>query len=131
MRTSFAALAAGIAALTLSAAQASAQDVAAGEKSFAKCRVCHQVGETAKNAVGPVLNGLIGRHSGSVEGYSYSEANKNSGITWDEAQLDEYIADPKKKIPGNKMLFPGVKDEVERSDLIAYLASFNADGTNK
>jgi cytochrome c len=110
---------------------ASAQDKDAGKKVFTKCAPCHSIGPGAKNKVGPEQNGLVGRKAGSVEGFNYSAAMKNSGITWDEAQLDEYIADPKKKIPGNKMLFPGVKDEVERSDLIAYLASFNADGTNK
>src|SRR5437763_313927 len=63
---------------------ASAQDAAAGEKVFAVCKACHQIGETAKNAVGPVLNGIIGRPAGSYPGYSYSDANKNSGLTWDE-----------------------------------------------
>lgn len=110
---------------------ASAQDAAAGKKVFTKCAPCHSIGPGAKNKVGPEQNGLVGRKAGSVEGFPYSAAMKNSGITWDEAQLDEYITDPKKKIPGNKMLFPGVKDEAERSDLIAYLASFNADGTSK
>jgi cytochrome c len=112
-------------------AVASAQDAAAGKKVFTKCAPCHSIGPGAKNKVGPEQNGLVGRKAGSVEGFPYSAAMKNSGITWDEAQLDEYITDPKKKIPGNKMLFPGVKDEAERSDLIAYLASFNADGTSK
>jgi cytochrome c len=110
---------------------ASAQDAEAGKKVFTKCAPCHAIGPGAKNKVGPEQNGLVGRKAGSVEGFNYSAAMKNSGITWDEAQLDEYIADPKKKMPGNKMLFPGVKDEVERSDLIAYLASFNADGSSK
>src|SRR5215217_4769399 len=72
-----------------------AQDAAAGEKIFAQCRACHQIGPTAKNAVGPVLNGLFGRKSGSVEGYNYSDANKNSGIVWDEPTFAEYIKDPK------------------------------------
>jgi cytochrome c len=110
---------------------ASAQDAEAGKKVFTKCAPCHAIGPGAKNKVGPEQNGLVGRKAGSVEGFAYSAAMKNSGITWDEAQLDEYITDPKKKVPGNKMLFAGIKDEVERSDLIAYLASFNADGTNK
>ena len=92
-------------------APALAQDAAAGEKVFAQCRACHQVGETAKNAVGPVLNGLFGRKSGTIEGYSYSPANKNSGITWDEATFREYIKDPKAKIPGTKMVYAGLKDE--------------------
>jgi cytochrome c len=108
--------------------QAQAQDAAAGEKVFAQCRACHQVGPTAKNAVGPELNGLIGRHSGAVEGYNYSAANKNSGITWDEATFREYIQNPKAKIPGTKMIYAGLKDEQRITDLIAYLKQFDAQG---
>src|SRR3954449_7118873 len=97
-------------ALALSAiSSAQAQDVAAGEKLFLQCRACHQVGETAKNAVGPTLNGLFGRKAGMVEGYSYSEANKKSGLVWDEATFREYIKDPKGKIQGTKMAYPGLK----------------------
>ena len=110
---------------------ANAQDVAAGEKSFNKCRACHQVGETAKNSVGPELNGLFGRKSGSVAGYNYSDANKNSGITWDDAVFAEYIKDPKAKIPGTKMAFAGIKKEDEIKDLTAYLKQFAADGKKK
>lgn len=109
-------------------APAQAQDVAAGEKSFNKCRACHQVGETAKNAVGPVLNGLFGRKSGTIEGFSYTEANKNSGITWDDAVFAEYIRDPKAKIPGTKMVFAGIKNDQEIKDLTAFLKQFGADG---
>ncbi len=105
--------------------QASAQDAAAGEKAFAVCKACHQVGDNAKNAVGPVLNGLIGRKAGSVEGYSYSDANKKSGITWDEATFSEYIKDPKAKVPGTKMAFAGIKDEQKIKDLIAFLHTFD------
>ena len=112
----------------LAAAPAHAQDAAAGEKIFAQCRACHQVGENAKNAVGPVLNGLFGRKAGTVEGYSYSPANKNSGITWDEATFREYIKDPKAKIPGTKMIYPGLKDEQRINDLVAYLKQFDASG---
>src|SRR4051812_30806622 len=112
----------------MSAGAASAQDAAAGEKVFTQCRACHQIGESAKNAVGPVLNGLFGRHSGSVEGYNYSPANKNSGITWDEATFREYIKDPRAKIPGTKMIFAGVKDEQRVNDLVAYLKQFDASG---
>ena len=120
-----------IPALLLLAASSSAslaQDAAAGEKVFAQCRACHQVGETAKNAVGPILNGLFGRKSGSVEGYSYSPANKNSGITWDEAMFREYIKDPKAKIPGTKMVYAGLKDEQRINDLIAFLKQYDATG---
>jgi cytochrome c len=107
---------------------AQAQDAANGEKVFAQCRACHQVGETAKNAVGPHLNGLFGRKAGTVEGYNYSPANKNSGITWDEASFAEYIKDPKAKIPGTKMVYVGLKDEKRVQDLIAYLKQFDASG---
>ena len=92
------------------------------------CRACHQIGETAKNGVGPELNGLIGRHSGSVPGYSYSPANKNSGLTWDEATFRDYIKDPRAKVPGTKMVFAGVKDEQRVNDLVAYLKQFDATG---
>lgn len=109
-------------------ATAQAQDAAAGEKVFAVCRACHQVGETAKNVVGPKLNGLFGRKSGSVEGYNYSEANKKSGITWDEATFAEYIKDPRAKIPGTKMVYAGLKDEKKVKDLIAFLKQFDANG---
>jgi cytochrome c len=114
-----------------SAAAAPAQDVAAGKTSFNKCLACHAVGEGARNKVGPVLNGLNGRKSGTVEGYSYSEANKNSGITWDEASFKEYIKDPKAKIPGTKMVFAGIKNEQEAGDLWAFLAQYDKDGKVK
>ena len=107
---------------------AQAQDAANGEKVFAQCRACHQIGENAKNAVGPVLNGLFGRKAGSVEGYNYSAANKNSGITWDEATFSEYIKDPKAKVPGTKMIYAGLKDEQKVNELVAYLKQFNAQG---
>jgi cytochrome c len=105
-----------------------AQDAAAGEKVFAVCKACHQIGETAKNGLGPVLNGVIGRPAGSVAGFNYSDANKKSGITWDEATFKEYIADPKAKVPGTKMVFPGIKDQQKVNDLFAYLKQFGADG---
>src|SRR5690348_17408828 len=113
------------------ASSASAQDLAAGENSFKKCLPCHSVGPDAKNKVGPVLNGLDGRKSGTVEGYNYSDANKNSGITWDEATFKEYITDPRAKIPGTKMVFAGIKNEKERGDLWAYLKQFDAKGEKK
>jgi len=120
--------AAGAAFVVVSASGVMAQDLAAGEKSFNKCRPCHQVGETAKNIVGPKLNGLIGRKSGSIEGYNYTDANKNSGITWDEATFAEYIKKPADKIKGTKMIFPGISDEKEIKDLTAFLKQFNAEG---
>jgi cytochrome c len=114
-----------------SAISAVAQDVAAGENSFKKCLPCHSVGPDAKNKVGPVLNGLDGRKSGTADGYNYSEANKNSGITWNEAQFLDYIKDPKAKIPGTKMVFAGIKNENEAKSLWVYLAQFKADGSKK
>jgi cytochrome c len=94
-------------------------------------KACHQIGETAKNGVGPVLNGVIGRTAGSVAGYSYSDANKNSGITWDEATFREYIKDPKAKVPGTKMIYPGLKDEQKTNDLVAFFKQFDADGKKR
>ena len=106
-----------------------AQDAAAGEAVFKQCRACHAVGPEARTLVGPVLNGLDGRKSGTVEGYGYSAANKNSGITWGEATFKEYITDPIAKIPGTKMAFVGVKKEKDIADLWAYLKQFKADGS--
>src|SRR3954469_25735597 len=100
-----------------SSAGALAQDVAAGENSFKKCLPCHSVGEGAKNKVGPELNGLNGRKAGTAPDYSYSDANKNSGLTWDEATFKDYIKDPRAKIPGTKMVFAGIKNEKEANDL--------------
>lgn len=121
----------GLGALALSAGAVMAQDAAEGEEVFKKCRACHQVGETAKNAVGPKLNGLFGRKSGTVEGFNYSESNKNSGVTWGEATFAKYIADPKAFMPGNKMAFAGLKDEKDVKDITAFLKQFGADGKKK
>jgi cytochrome c len=108
-----------------------AQDVEAGESSFKKCLPCHDIGDDARNKVGPLLNGLAGRKSGTVEGFSYSDANKNSGLTWDEATFKDYIKDPRAKIPGTKMIFPGIKSEKEAENLWAYISQFKADGSKK
>ncbi len=115
-------------ALLAFAPAAQAQDAAAGEKVFVQCRACHQVGETAKNTVGPLLNGLFGRTAGTVEGYNYSEANKKSGIVWDEKVFAEYIANPKEKIPGTKMVYAGLKGEQRIADLTAFLKQYGKDG---
>ena len=116
------------AALVASIGAAAAQDAAAGEKVFAKCKVCHQIGEGAKNLVGPVLNGVVGRPAGTYPGYHYSDANKNSGITWDEATLKVYLKDPKAKVPGTKMVFPGLTSDEDIANVIAYLKQFGPDG---
>ena len=106
-------------------------DVAAGEQSFKKCLVCHSIGAGAKNKVGPELNGLDGRKSGTAQNYNYSDANKNSGITWNKETFEKYIADPRATIPGTKMIFPGIKSDNERDNLWAYISQFSADGTKK
>lgn len=112
-------------------APAMAQDVAAGEKDFLICRACHQIGPTAKDAVGPVLNGVVGRKAGSDPNFNYSSANKESGITWTEEELNKYLKSPQTVVPHTKMMFPGVKDEAKRKDIIAYLAQFGPDGAKK
>jgi len=108
--------------------EAKAQDAGAGEKVFAVCKACHQIGEGAKNSVGPVLNGVVGRPAGSYPGYSYSPANKGSGLTWDEATFRKYIKDPKATVPGTKMSYAGLKDDQKATDLIAFLKQFDAAG---
>ena len=123
-------LAAALAVAAMAQA-AHAQDVAAGEQSFKKCLACHRIGEGAKNLVGPQLNGLDGRKSGTTPDYNYSDANKKSGLTWNEATFKDYIKDPRAKIPGTKMIFPGIKNEKEAGNLWAYLKSFGADGKKK
>jgi cytochrome c len=128
MKTALAIAAFAVAAL---AQAAHAQDVAAGELSFKKCAACHSIGEGAKNKVGPQLNGLDGRHSGTAADFNYSDANKSSGIVWSDATFKEYINDPRGKIPGTKMIFPGIKNEQEAGDLWAYLKQFGADGKIK
>jgi cytochrome c len=124
-------LAAGVALTALAGSALAAGDPAAGEKVFAKCKACHQVGETAKNAIAPELNGLDGRKAGSAEGYNYSEAMKNSGITWDEASFGEFIKNPKAKVPGTKMVFQGLPSETDAANVWAYLSSFGPDGKKK
>jgi cytochrome c len=112
----------------LAAAQAdpaSAQDATAGEKTFNVCRACHEIGDGAKNNVGPVLTGVVGRPAGSYPGYDYSNANKTSGITWDEATLKDYLKNPRGRVPGTKMLFPGLRKEEDIGNVIAFLKQFN------
>ena len=116
--------------LALASADAfAAGDPVAGGKVFNKCRSCHQIGPNAKNVAGPQLNGLAGKKTGAVEGFAYSDANKNSGLTWDEATFLDYIAAPQKKIPGTKMTFAGLPDETDRANIWAYISQFKADGS--
>ena len=113
------------------ATSAHAQDAAAGEKDFLVCKACHQIGPNAKNAVGPVLNGVVGRKAGTFAGYSYSTANKDSGITWTADELDKYLTNPQATVPHTKMIFPGLKDAQKRKDVIAFLEQFGPDGQKK
>jgi cytochrome c len=124
-------LAMALLAMAATVPAAHAQDAAAGEQVFKKCLPCHAVGPGAKNKVGPELNGLDGRHSGSAAGYSYSAANKNSGIVWKEEIFEAYIKDPRGKIPGTKMIFSGIKNEKDIDNLWAYLKQFGPDGSKK
>jgi cytochrome c len=120
-----------VAALALTPVAAKAQDAEAGGRVFAQCRTCHQIGEGAKNGVGPQLNGLFGRKAGSVEGYSYSNAYKALDKAWSEENFTVYIKDPRGVTPGTKMVYPGLKDETQIKNLIAFLNQYGADGKKK
>jgi len=112
----------------VSVAAAAEGDPAKGENVFKKCKICHQIGEGAKNQVGPQLNGVVGRKAGTVEGFSYSPAMKEAGekgLTWTDENLHKYVENPKDFVPKNKMAFVGLKKEDERDDVIAYLKKFS------
>nr|WP_245198080.1 cytochrome c family protein [Jiella mangrovi] len=111
-----------------------AGDPAAGEKVFNKCKACHAVGEGAKNKIGPELNGILGEKIAAVDGYSFSSALKSYAEehpTWTVEELKAWLADPRAVAPGTKMSFPGLKNEADIDNVIAYLASFDEDGARK
>jgi cytochrome c len=133
MKSTLLAAATLIAAIALPAMlqTAAAQDVEKGQRSFNKCLPCHAIGPGAENKVGPDLNGLDGRDAGAVASFNYSEANKNSGLVWNEATFKDYIRSPQAKIPGTKMAFAGITNPQEIDDLWAYLKQFDANGDIK
>jgi cytochrome c len=112
-----------------SAGAALAQDVAAGEQSFNKCRPCHDVGPDAKIKLGPPLNGINGRKSASFAGFNYSDAVKGLNLTWDAAKFKQWINNPSAMAPGTRMAFAGIKDDAEIGNLWAYVTQFKADGS--
>jgi cytochrome c len=118
-------------AITFSTGASLAQDAQKGQMVFNVCLACHSIGPGAQNKIGPELNGLDGRHSGSAPGFDYSDANKNSGIVWNESSFKKYVQNPQGVVPGTKMIFPGIKDEQQVNDLWAYISQFNADGSKK
>jgi len=97
-------------------------DAAAGKRVFVKCMACHSIQE-GQNRVGPSLYGVVGREAGTVDGFNYSDANADSGITWTEETLFAYLENPQEYIPGTKMIFPGLPKPQDRADVIAYLKS--------
>jgi len=108
-----------------------AQDAQKGKTVFNVCLACHTIGPGAQNKVGPELNGLEGRKAGTVPNFDYSDANKSSGIVWNEATFKEYIKAPAAKIPDTKMIFPGLKNEQQVNDVWAYISQFDAEGDVK
>ena len=111
-------------ALLVAGWPAAAQDASKGEAVFKRCRACHAIGPGAKNKAGPVLTGVVGRKAGSVPGFNYSEAMKEAGskgIVWTEDNLSKYLETPDRFVPNNVMAFPGIKNDAERKDLIAFL----------
>jgi cytochrome c len=126
-----AASASAVVAPSVSIRPAQAQDVTKGQQVFHMCSPCHSIGPDAQNKLGPELNGLDGRHSGTVANFDYSDANKKSGIVWNEASFKQYIKSPSAMIPGTKMPFAGIPDQQKINDLWAYLSQFDASGNIK
>ena len=112
-------------AIVLAVAPARAQDASTGEKLFKMdCSLCHSP-QPGRNLVGPSLFAVVNRHSGELPGFHYSDAKRNSGITWNVTTLDRYLTAPRQLVPGTKMTFPGLKDAKQRADVIAYLETLH------
>jgi cytochrome c len=124
-------MAAVVALLIVSTTTGFAQDVKHGRAVFARCEMCHSIGPGAKNKVGPELNGLDGRRAGTVPNFEYSDANKHSGIVWDEENFKEYVKYPRAFVRGTKMTFPGLQSQKQVDDLWAYVKQFDAKGNIK
>ncbi|MCD7058404.1 c-type cytochrome [Pelagibacterium xiamenense] len=122
----------GLGVMMLAPGAAAGQEVsgdpAAGEQVFTRCMACHRVGPGAVNTVGPALNGVVNQPAGSVEGFNYSDAMKNSGVTWDVEALMAFLEAPQQFLPGTRMAFPGLPEEADRANVIAYLAQFDEEG---
>ena len=105
--------------------RADAQDAKAGEVVFkSQCSICHSV-QAGRNMIGPSLFGIVGRTAGTIPGFHYSPANKDSGLTWDTATLDRYLTSPSTVVPHTIMTYAGLKDAQKRADLIAYLSTLH------
>src|ERR1700726_4939009 len=114
-----------IAGLLLAGSATAAADPAAGEKIFkAQCGICHAV-VAGQNRIGPTLFGVVGRPAGSVPGFNYTADHKKLGVTWDAANLDKYLANPRAMVPDTSMVYAGLKDDTERADLVAYLETLH------
>ena len=123
------ALVLGVTAIAPFGTALAAGDAQSGQMIFTTtCAICHKVGPDAANALGPVLNGVVGRKAGSYPNYNYSQANLKSGLTWDEATLTKYLHSPMAVVPDTSMIFAGFADDQQVADVIAYLKTFAPDG---
>src|ERR1700693_1891307 len=100
---------------------AAAADIAAGQAEFNKCKICHTVDSGGRKAAGPNLHGVFGRKAGTADKFAYSQAMKDSGIVWDDETLAKYLHSPRELVPGGSMAFPGIKDDAQIANLLAYL----------
>ena len=121
-------LSVGLVTVAAAAPAVAAGDPDKGAKIFKKCLACHRIGPGAATLVGPELNGVVGRKAGTLPDYPYSPALKNSGLTWDEPTLTQYLRAPRALVPGVRMTFPGLPKDEDIANVIAYLKTFDASG---